>query len=67
MANPPFTGTVSMEELSEDLLEYGKKSELLFLIRIISMLKIGGRAAVIVPDGVLFSSGKKAKASVKSC
>lgn len=30
MANPPFTGTVSMEELSEDLLEYGKKSELLF-------------------------------------
>lgn len=61
MANPPFTGTVSMEELSEDLLEYGKKSELLFLIRIISMLKIGGRAAVIVPDGVLFSTGKKAK------
>ena len=61
MANPPFTGTVSMEELSEDLVEYGKKSELLFLIRIISMLKIGGRAAVIVPDGVLFATGKKAK------
>lgn len=61
MANPPFTGTVSMDELSENLVEYGKKTELLFLVRIMSMLKVGGRAAVIVPDGVLFSTGKKAK------
>ena len=61
MANPPFTGTVSMEELSGDLEKYGKKSELLFLVRIISMLQVGGRAAVIVPDGVLFSNGKKAR------
>ena len=61
MANPPFTGSVSVGELSEDLKEYGKKTELLFLVRIINMLKIGGRAAVIVPDGVLFSRGKAAK------
>ena len=61
MANPPFTGTVSMDDLSEDLYEYGKKSELLFLVRIIKMLKNGGRAAVIVPDGVLFAKGQKAK------
>lgn len=61
MANPPFTGTVSMDDLSEDLLKYGKKSELLFLVRIIKMLQNGGRAAVIVPDGVLFAKGKKAK------
>ena len=47
MANPPFTGTVSEEELSSDLKPYGKKSELLFLVRIIKMLKDGGRAAVI--------------------
>lgn len=61
MANPPFTGTVSMDDLSEDLYEYGKKLELLFLVRIIKMLKNGGRAAVIVPDGVLFAKGQKAK------
>lgn len=61
MANPPFTGTVSMEDLSDDLEEYGKKSEILFLIRIVHMLQVGGRAAVIVPDGVLFSNSKKAR------
>ena len=59
MANPPFTGTVSEEELSSDLKPYGKKSELLFLVRIIKMLKDGGRAAVIVPEGVLFSKNAK--------
>lgn len=58
MANPPFTGTVSEDELSSDLKSYGKKSELLFLVRIIKMLKNGGRAAVIVPEGVLFAKGK---------
>lgn len=61
MANPPFTGTVSEKELSSDLIAYGKKSELLFLVRIIKMLQEGGRAAVIVPEGVLFSKGTKAK------
>lgn len=61
MANPPFTGSVSLEELSDELKEYGKKTELLFLVRIINMLKIEGRAAVVVPDGVLFSRGKTAK------
>lgn len=59
MANPPFTGIVSMDDLSMDLIENGKKSEFLFLLRIIKMLQNGGRAAVIVPDGVLFSSNNK--------
>lgn len=58
MANPPFTGTVSLEDLNEDLANFGKKSELLFLVRIIKMLQDGGRAAVIVPEGVLFAMGK---------
>lgn len=61
MANPPFTGTVSEEELSSDLVDFGKKSEILFLVRIIHMLQNGGRAAVIVPEGVLFAKGTKAK------
>lgn len=38
-----------------------EKSELLFLALILRMLKVGGRAAVIVPDGVLFSSTKAHK------
>lgn len=58
MANPPFTGTVSLEDLNVDLANFGKKSELLFLVRIIKMLQDGGRAAVIVPEGVLFAMGK---------
>ena len=61
MANPPFTGIVSMDDLSMDLRRNGKKSEFLFLLRIIKMLQNGGRAAVIVPDGVLFSSNKNAQ------
>ena len=61
MANPPFTGIVSMDDLSMDLRGNGKKSEFLFLLRIIKMLQNGGRAAVIVPDGVLFSSNKNAQ------
>lgn len=60
-SNPPFTGKVALEDLSMDLKDYGKKSELLFLIRIIEMLAINGRAAVIIPEGVLFSTGKYAK------
>lgn len=64
MANPPFTGSVFQEEISKDLLALCKtsKTELLFMTLFIKMLKIGGRCASIVPDGVLFGSSKAHKA-----
>ena len=64
MANPPFTGNVFQEEISKDLLALckTKKTELLFLALFIKMLKVGGRCASIVPDGVLFGSSTAHKA-----
>ena len=64
MANPPFTGSVFQEEISKDLLALckTKKTELLFMALFIKMLKIGGRCASIVPDGVLFGSSSAHKA-----
>ena len=58
LANPPFKGTLDAESVSSDLLKVAKtkKTELLFLALFIRMLKIGGRCACIVPDGVLFGS-----------
>lgn len=58
LANPPFKGSLDYEAVSKDLLAVTKtkKTELLFLALILRMLKIGGRAATIVPDGVLFGS-----------
>ena len=60
MANPPFTGSVFQEEISKDLLGLCKtrKTELLFVALFTKMLKVGGRCACIVPDGVLFGSSK---------
>ena len=60
MANPPFTGSVLQEEISTDLLGLCKtrKTELLFVALFTKMLKVGGRCACIVPDGVLFGSSK---------
>ena len=64
MANPPFTGSVFQEEISKDLLALCKtrKTELLFVTLFIKMLKVGGRCASIVPDGVLFGSSTAHKA-----
>ena len=64
MSNPPFTGSVFQEEISKDLLALckTKKTELLFLALFIKMLKVGGRCASIVPDGVLFGSSTAHKA-----
>ncbi len=64
MANPPFTGSVFQEEISKDLLAMCKtrKTELLFMALFIKMLKVGGRCASIVPDGVLFGSSSAHKA-----
>jgi type I restriction enzyme M protein len=64
MANPPFTGSVFREEISTDLLALCKtrKTELLFMALFVKMLKVGGRCASIVPDGVLFGSSSAHKA-----
>ncbi len=64
MANPPFTGSLDKETISKDLLALAatKKTELLFLALFLRSLKIGGRCASIVPDGVLFGSSKAHKA-----
>lgn len=58
LANPPFKGSLDEGDVAPDLLAIvkTKKTELLFVALILRMLKIGGRAAVIVPDGVLFGS-----------
>ncbi|HDZ8837450.1 N-6 DNA methylase [Aeromonas veronii] len=60
LANPPFTGTLDEEDIDPKLLAKvkTKKTELLFIARILQMLKIGGRSATIVPQGVLFGSSK---------
>lgn len=60
LANPPFKGSLDYESVSDDLLKITKtkKTELLFLALFLRLLKKGGRAASIVPDGVLFGSSK---------
>ena len=60
LANPPFAGSLDYETTAKDLqaIVKTKKTELLFLALFLRLLKPGGRAAVIVPDGVLFASGK---------
>ena len=63
LANPPFAGSLDYESCSKDLLQVvkTKKTELLFLALFLRLLKPGGRAAVIVPDGVLFGSSNSHK------
>lgn len=58
LANPPFKGSLDAEDVHSSLLAKvkTKKTELLFLVLILRMLKLGGRSATIVPDGVLFGS-----------
>lgn len=61
MANPPFKGSIDKGDINENFSLKTTKTELLFVNRIINSLKIGGRASVIVPDGVLFGSSKAHK------
>lgn len=63
LANPPFAGSLDYESCAKDLQQMvkTKKTELLFLALFLRLLKPGGRAAVIVPDGVLFGSSKAHK------
>ncbi|MDX2272658.1 MAG: class I SAM-dependent DNA methyltransferase [Cyanobacteriota bacterium] len=60
LANPPFAGSLDYEATAKDLQQIvkTKKTELLFVALFLRLLKTGGRAAVIVPDGVLFGSSK---------
>jgi type I restriction enzyme M protein len=60
LANPPFKGSLDEEDVDSKILSMvkTKKTELLFVAQILRMLKLGGRAAVVVPDGVLFGASK---------
>ena len=58
MANPPFTGSIDKGNINESLKLGTTKTELLFVENIYNLLKMGGTSGVIVPQGVLFGSGK---------
>ena len=64
LANPPFKGSLDADTVSTDLLKVckTKKTELLFIALFLRMLRVGGRCACIVPDGVLFGSSTAHKA-----
>ncbi len=68
LANPPFKGSLDADIVSTDLLKVckTKKTELLFLALFLRMLRVGGRCACIVPDGVLFGSSTAHKAIRKT-
>ena len=61
MANPPFKGSINESEKSDNLTISTSKTELLFLELMYNSLSIGGRCAVIVPDGVLFGNSNAHK------
>jgi type I restriction enzyme M protein len=56
LANPPFKGAIDAADVNPSLPTKAKKTEILFLHLFLRLLEMGGRAAVIVPDGVLFGS-----------
>jgi len=58
LANPPFKGSLDHSDVHPSLTGKvkTKKTELLFIVLMLRMLKLGGRCGVIVPDGVLFGS-----------
>ncbi len=64
LANPPFSGSINLDNASKKLLSTvkTKNTELLFILLFLRLLKVGGRAGIIVPEGVLF---KKDKASIQ--
>lgn len=63
LANPPFAGSLDYDATAKDLQKIvkTKKTELLFMALFLRLLRTGGRAAVVVPDGVLFGSSKAHK------
>ena len=57
LANPPFSGRVDKDRIVEDVkIGNTTATELLFLKYMVDSLRPGGRAAVVVPEGVLFGS-----------
>jgi type I restriction enzyme M protein len=63
LANPPFTGSIDRDDIGESLRWLGTtKTELLFVELILQLLRVGGRAAVIVPEGLLFGSTRPHRA-----
>ncbi len=66
LANPPFKGSIDADDISDLLSTKTTKTELLFVERMIKLLRMGGRCAVIVPDGVLFGSSNAHKALRKT-
>jgi type I restriction enzyme M protein len=56
LANPPFKGAIDAADINPTLPSKGRKTEILFLHLFLRLLEMGGRAAVIVPDGVLFGT-----------
>ena len=65
LANPPFKGNLDEGDIWNESKLSTTRTELLFVDRIIQMLTKGGRAAVIVPDGVLSSSQSKAHTALR--
>ncbi len=63
LANPPFTGKLDKGDINPDLRIDSGSTELLFLVRISKMLRAGGKAAIIIPEGVLFGSSGAQKAT----
>lgn len=63
LANPPFTGKLNKADINHNLGVDTSSTELLFLARISKMLRSGGKAAVIIPEGVLFGSSNAQKAT----
>lgn len=61
LANPPFTGSIDEEELNESFSINSKKTEILFLELMYNCLNIGGRCAVVVPQGILFGTSNAHK------
>ena len=61
LANPPFTGSIDLGDIHDNLKLQSTKTELLFVELFYNLLQIGGRAAVIVPNGVLFGSSNAHK------
>lgn len=62
LANPPFKGSIDKGDVNAKLKIGTTKTELLFVEQIINMLTLGGKAGIIIPDGVLFGSSKAHKA-----
>lgn len=58
LANPPFTGNIDKGDINEELALKTTKTELLFIERIYNMLEMGGTAGIVVPQGVLFGTGR---------